>query len=95
MFTGKEVLGREEAVLLGGYLSVPAPTDQYNVKGSLQSLNLMNNPVVGTGMLALADSLKANHTLTYLNLVRPHALQITSTHDSTVIFISMSTHTVI
>ena len=70
MHAGKEVLWREEAVLLGGYLSVPTPTDQDYVKGSLESLNLMNNPVVGTGMAALAGCLQANRTLTRLNLVR-------------------------
>lgn len=67
--TGKEVLGREEAILLGGYLSVPSPTDQEDVKGSLKRLSLMNNTVNGTGMAALADCLKANRTLTHLNLV--------------------------
>ena len=70
MHAGKEALGREEAVLLGGYLSVPAPTDQDDVRGSLVALNLLNNPVVGTGMAALAASLRANRSLTHLDLVR-------------------------
>lgn len=70
---GKQALGREEAILLAGYLSVPAPTGRSAASAhcDLEQLSLMNSPVGGTGIAALADSLHSNTSLLSLDLVRP------------------------
>lgn len=70
---GKLALGREEAILLAGYLSVPAPggSSAAAAHSGLRQLSLMNSPVGGTGIAALADSLHSNTSLVSLDLVRP------------------------
>lgn len=69
--SGKHPLGREEAILLAGYLSVPSPAGRAGAQahGGLRQLSLMNSPVGGTGIAALADSLHANTSLLSLDLV--------------------------
>ena len=79
---GKHPLGREEAILLAGYLSVPSPAGRAGAHGGLRQLSLMNSPVGGTGIAALADSLHANTSLLALDLVCPlhPAVPVTSSH---------------
>eukprot|EP00892_Ulva_mutabilis_P009323 jgi/Ulvmu1/6763/UM030_0099.1 len=66
---GKQPLGREEAILLAGYLSVPSPGARPRAHEGLRRLSLVNSTVAGTGIAALADSLQSNTSLHSLDLV--------------------------